>query len=48
MSHHWRSPVGRPDPIYGAGDHGFEYLTGWVLSGLAVIGTLAAAWHFQV
>jgi hypothetical protein len=48
MSHHWRSAVGRPDVIHGAGDHDVEYFGGWTASLLLTLGTIFAVWHFGV
>jgi hypothetical protein len=39
MNHHWRDTmVDRPD------NNGTAYVTGWTISGLAVIGTILAVW----
>ena len=48
MSHHWRSAVGRPDAIQGAGDHDVEYFGGWAVSALMTIATILLVWHFHV
>jgi hypothetical protein len=48
MSHHWRSAVGRPDAIQGAGDHDVEYFGGWAVSALMAIATILLVWHFHV
>jgi hypothetical protein len=48
MSHHWRSHVGRADPIRGAIDHDFEYFGGWIISAALTLATVLVVWHFQI
>jgi hypothetical protein len=48
MSHHWRTAVGRPDPIQGAGDHDMEYFGGWAISGAMALATIFVLWHFHI
>jgi hypothetical protein len=48
MSHHWRTAVGRADPIQGAGDHDVEYFGGWVISAALTLATVLVVWHFHI
>jgi hypothetical protein len=48
MSHHWRTAVGRPDVIQGAGDHVLEYICGWTASIALTLATIGVVWHFQL
>jgi hypothetical protein len=46
MGHHWRTAVGRPDVIQGAGDHDVEYVAGWAASIALTLATIFVVWHF--
>jgi hypothetical protein len=48
MSHHWRTAVGRADPIQGAVDHDFEYFVGWAVSAAMALATVLVLWHFHI
>jgi hypothetical protein len=48
MSHHWRTTVGRADPIQGAGDHDVEYFAGWAISAAMALATVLVLWHFHI
>ena len=48
MSHHWRTAVGRPDVIQGAGDHDVEYFGGWLISAAIALVTIWVLWHFHL
>jgi hypothetical protein len=48
MSHHWRTAVGRADPIQGAIDHDVEYFAGWVISAAMALATVLVLWHFHI
>jgi hypothetical protein len=48
MSHHWRTAVGRADPIQGAGDHDLEYIAGWAISAALTLATVLVLWHFHI
>jgi len=42
MTHWHDSMVDRPEPDYAA------YVTGWTISGLAILGTILAVWVFGI
>jgi hypothetical protein len=48
MSHHWRTAVGRADPIQGAIDHDVEYFAGWAISAALTLATVLVLWHFHI
>jgi len=41
---HWRHANSRADIMSGAGEDGAAYVTGWSISGLAVLGVIVAVW----
>ena len=48
MSNHWRTAVGRADPIQGAVDHDVEYFAGWAISGAVALATVLVLGHFHI
>ncbi len=41
---HWRQATGRADTLRGPGEDDVAYITGWSISGLAVLGILVTVW----
>jgi hypothetical protein len=41
---HWRQATSRADAMRGTGEDGAAYVTGWSISGVAVLGVLITVW----
>jgi hypothetical protein len=45
---HWRQATGRADIMRGTGEDDAAYITGWSISGLAVLGVIVTVWVFGI
>jgi hypothetical protein len=44
----WLTTTGRADEMRGMGDDKTAYVTGWTISGLAMLGAIVAVWLFGI
>jgi hypothetical protein len=45
---HWRKATSRADIMRGTGPEDAAYITGWSISGLAVLGVIVTVWVFGI
>jgi hypothetical protein len=45
---HWRQATSTADTMHGNGQDDAAYITGWSISGLAVLGVIVTVWVFGI